>query len=212
MRPTFKDVETLDQLGKTGKIEEYIAFREKFDWSTELTGVDDKYGLKNCFGEQIVPNDFEDFKVLNGTVMKDESRVVTKKGGKWGILKTDGSGEWILKPEYDFISYPNSILAVRNGDKWGIMNIEKNEFIVPLEQDYVYTPLGILFENGICVFMKNEKYGFMNEFGEKTDAIFEEVDYLDGIVKVLYNRKWGFVDENSQFTEDEDEAYFFSNI
>jgi len=152
----------------------------------------------------------EDFKLLSTQYLTKESRVVAQKDGKWGILKTDGSGDWIIAPEYDFISFPNNNFAVQKGDKWGIMDLSTKEFIVPLEQDLVYVPGGGLFDNGIAFYEKEGKTGFMNEYGQRTEAIFDKIDFDDSDVKVLFNGKWGYADGNGEFTLDQNESCFYS--
>lgn len=212
MKPTFKDAETLERLFAEDKYEEAQDLINKFDWSTELTEENGKYGLKNCIGEQLVQNSFEDFKELTGTMLKKNQRVVAKSGGKWGIIVADGEGSWILLPEFDFISFPNNEFAVRKGDKWGIMDLSTQTYIIPLEQDLVYTPAGFLYNNGVAFFEKDGKTGMLNTYGEKTEAIFDDIDYDDGVIKVLYQGKWGYADEKGNFTEDPDENAFFDDF
>ena len=69
---------------------------------------------------------------------------------------------------------------------------------------------GILFTNGITVFEKNGKSGVLNEYGEYTDAIFDEVDMpeMGQSIKVRIGDKWGYIAEDGSFTTDEDDAYF----
>src|SRR5690554_658719 len=212
MKPTIKDAEMIEQLFEQDKIDEGIELKQKFDWSSELIEKDGKYGLKNCVGELLAPCLFEDFKVLGGVFLKQTDRVVAQQGGKWGVLQADGSGAWLVQPEYDYISFPNRLVAVKKEENWGVLDVTTLEFIIPLEQDLVYTPNGFLFMNGVAFFEKNGKTGMLDDYGHKTEAVFDEVDYDESIIKVLYEGKWGYADKDGNFTEDPDENVYYDDF
>jgi hypothetical protein len=213
MRPTLKDIEKIEKMRDEEKHDEAFDLKHQFDWSSEVTENNGKYGLKNCLGVQVVPNNFEDFKLLDVQFLHEDSCVVSQYDGKWGLLKTDGSGEWILPAEYDCISFPFNLIALQKGDKHGVMNLSTKEFVVPLEQDLVHTPGGFLFENGIAFFEKNGKTGILKDNGYKTEAIFDEVDFDSSEeVKVMFNGVWGYADENGEFTRDINENFYYTDI
>ena len=66
-----------------------------------------------------------------------------------------------------------------------------------------------MFVNGVCSFKKNGLWGVMVADGSSTDAVFEDIDMEpDEWVKVKLNGEWGFIDEDNQFTLDEEAAYY----
>jgi len=190
--------------------EEYIEFLNKFDWSPERFEENGKVGLKTSYGKILVPAIVDDLDVFSG--WGDEvPAVVAYLNGKAGVIKGDGTGEWIIKSSYDEIGFPNSITFVGNGNKYGIINIYTEEIIVPIECDIIYNSQGIIFDSGYSVFKKGEKYGILSEDGILTETIFDEVEGggIGDIVKVRLGNEWGYIDEKGKFTLDEDDAYFF---
>ncbi len=188
---------------------DYLDMLNSFDWETKTFEKDGKYGLINPLGEILVQPFFEDFMMGSRDELKNGDRVVAMLNGKWGVLVCDRKGSWLIEPEYDFIGYPNTITQVNKNGKWGIIDLSKKAFIIPLECDEVSNDQGFMFVNGIGTFDINGKTGVIRDDGTFTEAIFEEVDgFPDELVKVKLNGKWGYINEQNQFTEDEDEAYF----
>ncbi len=160
---------------------------------------------------QIVPNEFQDFQLLSVEYLKKDSRVVAQKNDLWGVLKTDGSGSWIVAPEYDSISFPNQLVKVGKNGKFGVLDILSKEFVVPLEMDEINGENNFLFVNGISIFSKDGKFGLLNQNGNVTKPIFDEVDF-DSEAKVRLGDKWGYANEEGEFTEDSDEGVFYDDL
>jgi hypothetical protein len=128
---------------------------------------------------------------------------------KEGVVKMDGENwSWLLKPEFDFITYPSSIIAVKKENFWGIINLMTGEYMVKPELDEVFLHGGgFPFVNGIGIFKKDNKYGVINDYGGITETIFDEIslDY-EGLLSVRKDDLWGWVNENGQFELDEELA------
>lgn len=204
---------------------QYATFKEKgvnldldflnaYDWSTELVAENGKYGLVNCIGEQLVSANFENFQMMSGHDMKIGDRVVAQLNGKWGIITLDGGeGVWVVEPAYDYIGYPNTITSFKKGDKWGVMNTDKKEWILPLVCDKIYGANGFLFVNGIGVYEIAGKSGLILENGEFTDAIYDEIDLVAAeYSKARIGDLWGYIAKDGQLVQDPDEAYFYEYI
>lgn len=217
-RPTTSDYKRREEIEKgnhEGQSYEsaWMEIMNSFDWSHELYADGDLYGLKTALGEVLLPPLFENFTMMTKQELKKGDRVVTQQGGKWGVIIADGTGSWLVKPEYDYIGYPNDVTHVRKNGKWGVLNITKGEYIIEPECEAVYDNSGFLFCNRIGFYKKDGKYGVLADWGVHTDPIFEEVDMEpDGNVKVKFNGQWGFIDEDHKFTADEDEAYYFFDV
>jgi hypothetical protein len=121
-----------------------------------------------------------------------------KVDGKCGLMKI--SGEWILKPIYDFLGHSDSmgyIDAGLNGYE-GFINLDGSWIIKPeFEQLERFSSLGLREDSKVCFAKKYSKWGFINRTGDwvvqpKYDEIghFDENDFC--IVKI--NNKIGIVD------------------
>lgn len=191
-----------------------LDFLNAYDWSTELVEKNGKYGLVNCIGEQLLNPNFEDFQMMSGHDMKIGDRVVAQLNDKWGVIQLDGGdGVWIVEPEYDYIGYPNSITSFKKGNKWGVMNINTKEWILPLVCDKIYGSSGFMFVNGIGVYEIAGKSGLILENGEFTEAIYDEIDLTAEVYsKARIGDQWGYIAQDGQLVEDPDEAYFYEYI
>ncbi len=187
---------------------EYIDFLNSIDWESEIFMVGDHCGLKNALGEVILAPKYDDMAILSGIETSKNDYVSVNQNGKWGVAIADGEGTWIIQPEFDYIGIPNNLTHVYKDGKWGVLNLEEGNFLIPVECDSISHEYGFLFVNGLAIYTKNKKIGVINDRGEFTDAIFDEVDWAEGAVKVLFNGEWGFIDANNQFTLDEDEAHY----
>ena len=202
----FKEINNKDRM-----TDDDIDFLNTYNWNTDTFEENGAYGLKNCIGEVLVPPIFEDYLLLSYHDYKKGSKVVVMKNSKWGLIKIGEENKWILEPEFDYIGYPNNITYVVKDKKYGVINLYEGNFLLPLELDFVTTENGIMFCNGISAYGKNDKQGVIMSNGELTEAIFDEVDApeMGESIKVRIGDQWGFINENGQFTQDEDEAYYF---
>jgi len=210
-RPTTEQY--AKKLAIKGDDEKELDFINSYDWSPIVYEENGKYGLKNCIGEQLTDAKYDDFRLLSAHDLKIGARTVASIGKSEGIIILDGKGEWLVEPNYDYISYPNSIVGLFKDKKCGVMNLETKEWILPMEYDSISIENGFLFCNGIAFFDKNGKHGILNEDGKCTEAIFDEIEYdIEGSVRVRFGEEWGFVNEDGEFTLDEDESYFYYEV
>jgi hypothetical protein len=211
-KPTVAVFEKRAFLEEQNKVDELLDLMNSYDWSDEVFEENGKFGLKSSLGEILLPPKFDDFKTLSGRGMTKGQRLVAYLDGKCGIALADGNGEWLVQPIYDEISFPNSIVAVLKGDKWGVMNTSSGELIIPLELDHVYGGSGFMFVNGMAYFKRDGKCGVMNDRGEFTEAIFEEAEPNDcGEIVVKFNGEEGYIDKNGNFTTENEEAWFMES-
>jgi hypothetical protein len=126
-----KSVEKMDrQADLTSEMNnEELAFINSIDWGAELITEGKKVGLKTAPWVLLLPPLFEDFQMMTNQEIKNGDRVVTQQGGKWGVIIADGTGTWIIKPEYEYIGYPNNLTDVRKYGKWGVLDLAKGSSI-----------------------------------------------------------------------------------
>lgn len=211
-KPTAAILAHRTTLEKESKQDELLDLLNSYDWSCEVFEENGKYGLKSCVGKVLLPAKFDNFKALANVHVNEGQKMVAMQDGKYGILRADGIGKWIVAPEFDEIGYPNIITSVYKDGKWGVINTSSGELIIPAELDLIYGGNDFIFNNGMAYFEKDGKVGVMNEDVEFTEAIFDEAEPDEhGVIVVKLNGKEGFIDENGQFTEDEDEAWFMES-
>jgi len=166
-------------------------------------------GLITEEGEIILPPKVHEISQLMTKMPQKVDLFVARLNDKWGIIAADGTGKWIVEPVYDYIAYPNNLTKVEKDGKYGVLDISKNEFLIPFECDKIWEDMGFIFTNGIGYYEKDGKTGVITESGRFTEAIFEDVDgEPEGLVKVKYNGEWGFIGEDNGFTEREEEAAY----
>lgn len=209
-RPTeaeYQKREALEKRNENGWDDDYLDIMNAYDWSTEIFGSGKNWGLKNALGKVILEPSYEDFQMLSHSELKAGDWVVAQKNEKWGVLKIDGPGTWKVEPEYDYIGYPNNLTAVCRNNKWGILDISKNEFLIPLECESIYVENGFMFVNGVGFYEIKGKTGVITNDGRYSASLFEAIDCEPHeLIKVKLNGQWGYLDENMNFTLDEDEA------
>jgi hypothetical protein len=209
-RPTEADYQkrkALEKRNESGWDDDYLDIMNAYDWSTEVFDSGKNWGLKNALGKVILEPLYEDFMMLSWSELEIGDRVVAQKNSKWGVLIIDGPGTWVVEPEYDYISYPNNLTALRKNNKWGVFDFSRNEFLIPLDCDSISVVTGLLFTNGVGFYQKGGKTGIITDDGRFTAPIFEEIDCApEELVKVKFNGNWGYLDENMNFTLVEDEA------
>jgi len=170
----------------------------------------DKYGFRSPDGKVVVPAKFEDFMTLSSRGVKKGERVTAQDRGKWGVVIADGKGNWLIKPEYDYIGFPNDLTHVLKDGKWGILNISKGEYLVKPECDEIPAWNGFMFTNRVGFYKKGGKWGVVMDWGQMTEPLFDDYggDTDDGWVELKYKGKWGYINEKNQFTADEEEAFY----
>lgn len=116
-----------------------------------------------------------------------------RQDGKVGLMKMDGSGEWIVEPQFDAISYipyPPTFITFK-GNCYGLIGLDGKE-LLPCEMDGINP----LFENGLMAFSKNKKIGLITSDFRIIAPEYDEVEYLGhfrGNLIVKKDGKWGYI-------------------
>jgi hypothetical protein len=168
-----------------------------------------KYGLASADGSVLLPAVFDDFKLLSGFTIRAGQKVVARLGDKYGIAIAGTEGEWLIEPMYDDIAFPNMITAVKKGEKWGFLNTQTLEMVIPVELDTISNGHSFPFVNGVGYFQKDDKWGVILEDGTYTAAVFDEAEPNDsGVIEVRQGNVSGWIDQKGQLTTDENDAWF----
>lgn len=136
--------------------------------------------------------------------------------------------QWTIEPnKYDDLYFiDKNKIAVKNKDKWGIIDINEN-IILPFKYSFIgffceniamikndkkvfyintkgeninqesYSD-GKNFNEGYCAVSRENKWGFINEYGEMAiEYKFDEAKrFSEGYAAVKIDNKWGFIDKN----------------
>lgn len=70
------------------------------------------------------------------------------------------------------------IEAFREGKKWGVLNLDKKEFLIPPECDHFDSDKGFMFRNGIGSYERGGKCGIVTHYGAFAEAIFEGAELI----------------------------------
>lgn len=186
-------------------MEELNKFFATRDWDHEFIEENGKYGLKTSYGKVLYPPIYDVIFFMSPSYLS--ASVWLCKDGKYALASADGKGTLYTDFEFDEVGPLYYFIRVRKGNKWGFICAEDGEVILPVEYDAVYDSF-----DGIYIFEKNGKAGIIDEEGNRTEAIFDEImESGDGEpVPVIFNGKQGFVTEEGKFTKEASRAgYFF---
>lgn len=80
---------------------------------------DEKHGLLDLDGSIVVPCEMDSLEA-------DRNVILLKKGDKHGLYATQGL---YVSPQYDEIGELDSFVHVRQGSKWGFIDLEEGHFM-----------------------------------------------------------------------------------
>lgn len=178
-----------------------------YRWYPEIVNDGDKCGIASVLGKVILPTEFEDVKFFNFAV-EEQSVITAKKEGKWGLVKTY-SGESVTGFIYDYMPpVSGNITPVMKDEKWGYIK-NNGESFTPLDLETVFIENGATFMNGISVFKKDGRYGVTDGY-DISKPVFDEIDMveLDSSITGTRDGVKGYINEEGEFTTNEDEAYW----
>lgn len=190
-----KGVLGLDGKAVIGAVYDEVVFNEKDIQDISVKDGKECYFINQKGYKTKVPE--ESYSSMG---MISQSRIVAEKNGKYGYLDKK------FTEKTDFV-YDNatpfyeSVAAVRQGDKWALIN-RKGELITEFIYDeVVQNSKGICSVNKMIAVGQNDEFFFVNEKGERLseknyDAVraFETED----MCAVCIDGKWGFIDQNEQ--------------
>ena len=172
-----------------------------YDWSDQEIETNGKIGLTDCFGEVLIPAEFDETWFRANYFVTREKPIACKKGGKWGMVLPDGKGTIVTDFQYDniflgeYYSFWNFIIVVRE-NKYGFIDICGNS-LTPIELDEIYQ-----LSNDMGQVRKGDMYGFIFYNGDYIEPVYEEIRFsnTDNRYSVKMNNQWGYVDRNKNFT------------
>ena len=195
MKKEQKPKATQKEFDQLAKLEEMdvLDFLNSYRWYPEIVHQGDKCGIVSVLGKVVLPTEFEDVKFFASAIEK-QSVVTAQKNGKWGLVKTY-TGEGVTGFEYDYIPpvSANIIPVMKNGKWWYIKNT--GELFTPMEFDMKFT------DNGVTDGLEISK------------PVFDEIDIveLDEFISGTRDGIRGYIDQEGEFTADEEKAYWIGD-
>ena len=183
-----------------------------------------KYGLIDLNGKELIPTEYDEITVLEGT----ENSIIIKKDGKVGLVNDNGS--IIIRPQYSKIksignSYKNGYITIDEQEKYGVVSTTKKQILDNKYEEIAQTYLKnyyLVKENGVqklvdyngnvvidsgfdeiksatstgVIFTKDNLFGEMNFSGEVViEAKYQDLkEAKDGIYIAKQNDKYGLID------------------
>lgn len=165
-----------------------------------LVSENNKYGIINFEGKEIVPIEFDMFGnvseniiALNkGAVEKDYEKI----GGKWGFWHIEGRE--IIAPKYEEATiFKEGLAPVKLNGKYGFIDVNDNTII-----DFKYKYAQPFYE-GLAAVLINDKWGFINKKGDFViQPSFDRVDNFDNGFSVVFHQKESYgYEEDSTYEE-----------
>ena len=173
-----------------------------------FTGDNGKKGLRDVCGNILVEPQFDDFPELY-TCFERSRLIPVILNNRYFLY--DIKEHKLLTKDYDrifryFWAYITYFVAVENGKK-GILHGYHGTESTPIDLDEIYN---MPDPDGAVPVVKDGKIGLL--WGKTyTQPIFDKISIeSENYTRVLLNGKWGWVDSDGKFTQDESEASFGS--
>lgn len=212
----YDQIEALDNMDKNGNV-----WYEKNVLRVKKNG---KYGLIDLLGKEILPVEYDEITVLDGT----ENSILTKKADKIGLVNDTGS--IIIECNYKEIkklgdTYKDGYITIDEQGKYGVISATKKQILdnkydeisqVALKEYYqvkedekvklINSKGETVIENGFdqiksvttngIIFEKNNLFGEMNTSGEMVlEAVYQDLkEANNGIYIAKQNDKYGIID------------------
>lgn len=129
-----------------------------------------------------------------------EDKIAAQINGKYCYMSVDFKNEF---GSYDYATtYAGGVAAVKNSDKWMIINEAGEQVGSALFDDIKVDRTLVAFRNGVAFAQKDGKYYLINTQGEIIcNTAFEDAEAFasEGYAAAKYNGSWGFVDTTGEF-------------
>ncbi|HQP76111.1 MAG TPA: WG repeat-containing protein [Saprospiraceae bacterium] len=173
---------------------------ESYDWSDQQFEVNGRFGLMDCFGEILIPAEYDETWFRTDFFVTRNKPIACRKEGKWGMVLPDGKGTNVTDFLYDnifldqYYTLWSFIIVILNG-KFGLLDASGHH-LSPTDIDEIYHPV-----NDMGKVRKGNKYGFVYYNGDYIEPVYEEIAFSGNNSKytVKLNGIWGFVDKEKGF-------------
>lgn len=167
-----------------------------------------KVGIKDVAGQVVVPALYDDWVLLFGRANRPKALPMLL-AGQIVFVKSDGSGDLLLKTDYEWIEDLAFSLYYIVGKDGKRGHISKSQLTPTLE--CIYDEISL--DNGVILLREGDKWGFYFQ-GTLVKPIFDELGIIeiDEYISVRMGDSWGYVTESGGFTVDDEYAYWVVDL
>ncbi|CAN5421219.1 hypothetical protein BH11CYA1_BH11CYA1_09070 [soil metagenome] len=160
--------------------------------SAFLVLKDGKWGALDPSGKELFPPMFG--RILS--YQNDHAAVMV--GDKYGFA--DAKGNIVIKPEYDFVTAFDKIIAVKKGKVWSFIDSTGKPITTPPIDGIVHSGRGVWLSDGLGQVVKGNKVGFLNAAGQfALKPQFEwAFAFANGIAPVYTNGFWHYINSSGK--------------
>lgn len=119
-------------------------------------------------------------------------------GDKYGFA--DARGNIVIKPEYDFVTAFDKIIAVKKGKVWSFIDSTGKSIKAPAVDGVVHSGRGVWLSDGLGQVVKGDKVGFLDASGQF--ALQPQFDwafaFANGYAPVFDGWFWHYIDTSGK--------------
>ncbi len=164
------------------------SYKDSF-FTVEKDGL---FGLCNHYGKTILPAKFE--RILSF----QNGHAAIKVGDKYGFC--DSSGNIVIKPEFDFVTAYDKIIAVKKGNLWSFIDATGKPLAAQAVDGVIHSARGVWLAGGLGPVLKGNKVGYLNEQGQF--AINPQFSwgmaFAHGFAPVFDGTYWHYIDTSGK--------------
>ena len=161
---------------------EILTLKDGYNSEYIIVNEDNKYGVINTTGTVLVEPKYEEIKYLNSSTM-----FAIKEAGVWKLFNTENSNIIIDGGYDDIVEAKNDSITIVKEGKYGIINANKEEKVVPQYDDLKYI-FSIYY-----IAKKDGKFGVINLENEEIIPF----EYTN----MVYIENGGFIQADKSETE-----------
>ncbi len=160
--------------------------------SAFLISKDNLWGVLDSAGKEIFAPKFK--RILS--YQNDHAAVMVDD--KYGFA--DAKGNIVIKPEYDFVTAFDKIIAVKKGKVWSFIDSTGKPINAPAIDGVVHSGRGVWLSDGLGQVVKGHKVGFLDVSGQF--ALQPQFDwafaFANGYAPVFDGWFWHYIDRSGK--------------
>ena len=176
-----------------------------YNWFDQPYMESGRYGVKDVFGNVIIPAKFDDYVELFHYHHRRPS-IPMVLNGKTVLVWTGSQGNVVPNTEYDSIHYSpyTGYYRMWQDGKFGFMT-SAGTIIVDCICDEASEPI-----NGVLMYRSGDNWGLFEDYDNVVAPKFDEVidPMPNEYVKVRIGEHVGYINEKGEFTQNEDDAFW----
>jgi len=119
-------------------------------------------------------------------------------GEKYGFA--DAKGDIVIKPEYDFVTAFDKIIAVKKGKVWSFIDSTGKPMSAPPVDGIIHTGRGVWLSDGLGAVTKGNKVGYLNTTGQFAvqPQFTWALAFANGYAPACTDWLWHYIDKSGK--------------